>query len=314
MSAGPLTAPLAGPLAGPLTGALPGRLAGGLLARGDEPAGRAEGRLVLEQLLGGLEQVPAQRPVASRMVQLTHCDDTSSARLAAVAGADPSITARLMRLANSAYYGLSGRVRTVSFAVTVLGLTTVRGVAIAAAAGVDGDAEVPAGFWDRCAATAVAAGELARPLRLDPSSTFCLGLLAGFGQALLHRADRSAYSELVQRAGDRAALSTAERERYGVSHLEVSAAALEAWAFPADMPAALRTLDRWPVGRPAESLDLTGVCLVVASEVAERVVNPAARPGDVRHMTGGRLGEDEVRRLVERVPALAEDLVRAVTG
>ncbi len=281
---------------------------------GQGPWDDGRGVLVLEELLAHLDQVPARRPVATQIVRMTRDADMSSTRLAGVVSADAPLTARLMRLANSAYYGMSGRVRTVTFAVTVLGFTTVRSLALAAAAGVDGEDGVPAGFWRRSACTAVAAGELARPLGLHAPDAFCLGLLSGIGQALLHHADQDGYGLLTEAAADRRSLVEAERVRYGASHVAVSAAALQAWSFPADMVTALWAVDRWPVSRPAEDGQDAAVCLLVATEVADRVAVSSSPPQDVRHMTGGRIEPDDVTALVGRVPALAEDLVRAVTG
>lgn len=272
------------------------------------------GVVLLEELLAHLDEVPAQRPVATQIVRMTRDEDMSARRLAAVVAADAPLTARLMRLANSAYYGLSGRVRTVTFAVTVLGFTTVRSMAMAAAAGLGGHDSVPPGFWRRSACTAVAAGELARPLRLQAPDAFCLGLLAGIGQALLHHADREAYVRLSEETPDRTSLLEAERARYGASSLGVSAAALQAWSFPSDMPAALRVVDRWPVSRPAENGDDAAVCLLLAAEIANRIVDPGTAQQDVSHMSGGRVGPDDVLALSRRVPALAAELVRAVTA
>lgn len=270
------------------------------------------GVLVLDDLLKRLDELPARRPVAARIMQLTRDDSTSSAGLAAVAQMDPALTARLMRLANSAYYGLSGRVRSVSFAVTVVGFTTVRSLAVTAASGVDGSTMVPPAFWPRSAATAVAAGELARRFALPAPDTFCLGLLSGIGQALVYRDDTEAYTLLLAQAPDRRSVMVAERARYGVSHVAVSAAALDAWSFPQEMSTSLRAFDRWPVGLPAESGDLMTSCLLVAAEVADRVVDPSGIRRDVRHMSAGRISEDEVAVLARRVPVLAADLVRAV--
>lgn len=280
----------------------------------EAPWDDGRGVLLLEDLLSRLDDVPAQRPVATQIVRMTRDEDMSATRLASVVGADAPLAARLMRLANSAYYGLSGRVRTATFAVTVLGFTTVRSLALAAAAGVGGSDPVPAGFWRRSACTAVAAGELARPMGLHAPDAFCLGLLSGIGQALLHHADPTGYQALTEAATDRRAVVAAERARYGASHVAVSAAALRAWSFPADMVSALQVVDRWPVSRPAENGDAAAVCLLVACEVADRIVEPRAEHQDVRHMTGGRVQEDEVAALVRRVPGLAADLVRAVTG
>jgi len=278
-----------------------------------QPWDGGRGVLVLEEVLARLEQLPTRPAVARMVIGMTRDEGMSARRIAAVLSADAPLTARLMRLANSAYYGLSGRVRTLTFAVTVLGFTTARSMSLVAAAELGGPDALPVGFWHRNACTAVAAGELARPLQLDPPDAFCLGLLSGIGQALLHQADREPYSALLLTAGpDRDALIAAERNRYGASHLAVSAAALQAWSFPPELSAALRVRDRWPVSRPAENGDDLAVCLLLAGEVADRVVSPGCPPGDVRHMSGGRVGQELVAALSLRLPHLATDLARCV--
>ena len=74
----------------------------------DEDAAR--GALV-DALIEELERLPAQPSVAVRTVWVADQPNSSAKDLAAALTADPSLTARVLRLANSAYYGLSGRVR-----------------------------------------------------------------------------------------------------------------------------------------------------------------------------------------------------------
>jgi HD-like signal output (HDOD) protein len=274
------------------------------------PDAPPRGAVVLADLLERLDDMPAQRPVAARLVSMADDDNVSAAQLAAVAGGDAALTAKLMRLANSAFYGLSGRVRTVPAAVAVLGFTTVRSLAVAAAAGVDEVDAVPEGFWPRSATTAVASSELARLFGLPAPDSFCLGLLAGIGQALLYRSDRETYHRLLDRATTRRTLFAAEMQQYGTSHLRVSAAALEAWNFPAGMSTALYEVD---ASAPSQSSSPVAACLRVAIEVAERVVNPAVHE-DARRLSGGKVGEEEIDALVKRAPAMGTDLVRAVTS
>ena len=220
-----------------------------------------------------------------------------------------------MRLANSAYYGLSGRVRTVTFAVTVLGFTTVRSLALTAAAGVGGGDPVPPGFWRRSACTAVAAGELARPLGLHAPDAFCLGLLSGIGQALLHHADPAGYAALAEAAPDRQAPG---RWPSG------PATAPRTSRCPPPPCAPGRSRPTWP----PRCRSSTGGRSAVRPRTARRPrcacswpprwptasSSPGPPPQDVRHMTGGRVQPGRGRRAGPRVPELAADLVRAVTG
>jgi HD-like signal output (HDOD) protein len=268
------------------------------------------GAVVLDDLLQRLDDMPAQRPVAARLMAMADDDNVAAAQLAAVASGDAALTAKLMKLANSAFYGLSGRVRTVPAAVAVLGFTTVRSIAVAAAAGVDEADAVPTGFWPRSATTALASSELSRLFGLPAPDSFCLGLLAGIGQALIYRSDRESYLDLLQRSTTRRTLFAAELSQYGTTHLRVSAAALESWNFPSGMSTALYEVD---ASAPSQTSSPVASCLRVAIEVADRVLNPALRE-DARRLSGGKVGEEEVDALVKRAPGMGADLVRAVTG
>jgi HD-like signal output (HDOD) protein len=275
-----------------------------------EPDAEPGGAIVLDDLLASLDDMPAQRPVAARLVSMADDENVSAAQLAAVASHDATLTAKLMKLANSAFYGLSGRVRTVPQAVAVLGFTTVRSLAVAAAAGVDEVDAVPDGFWPRSATTAVASSELSRLFSLPAPDSFCLGLLAGIGQALLYRSDRESYLHVLEAGTTRRKLFAAELKQYGTTHLRASAAALESWNFPAGMSTALYEVD---ASSPSQTSSSVASLLRVAIEVADRVANPAVRE-DARRLSCGKVGEEEIDAVVKRAPGMGSGLVRAVTS
>lgn len=276
-------------------------------APADEHAGHTGGDL-LDELLELLESMPAQRPIATRLLNLCDDDKTSAADLAAAISADTTLTARLLRLSNSVYYGLSGRVRNPTFAVTVTGYATVRSLAVAAATGIDDPTSLPPGFWDKAASIAIAAGEVARYFGLAAPDVFCVGILAPLGQALLYNYDRERYTQVLADSPTRRALLATEREVYGRTHTEVSAAALEAWSFPSEMADALTLLDS-----PTPAPPLAG-CLRVAMEIAERVTNPRHVRTPVDRLSLGMVRESEMDLVARRVTTQAADLVRAVAG
>jgi HD-like signal output (HDOD) protein len=255
----------------------------------------------MADLLDTVDDLAARRPVAARVVAMTGDDTSSSKDLAAVLMADVTLTARVMRLANSAYYGLGGRVRTVTFAVTVIGFSTIRSMAAVAVAGVDTSDLLPQDTWTRSTAAAVACGELASAFALPPPDAFCLGLLAGLGQAILVQHDTEAYQALLARedvvAGGRAGLMAAELEEYGFRHTEVSAAALSAWAFPHELAEALHHLDSPDLGTPSPWT----LCLRSAMELATRLVAPGEPEQDLLALSGGLITADRLEALLPRV-------------
>lgn len=194
---------------------------------------------VVERLAAELERLPAGRAAALRVAQLVDDDRSSAAGVAAAASADPAMVARLLRMANSAYYGLSGRVSSVQVAVTVVGFQTVRSLAVLAAAGVTDGGELPPRFWARSAAVATGASLVAARVAADGPQAFCAGMLHDLGTALLWRADPEQHGELLRRAAAGEALRPLELLAYGGTHAGLAADVLHAWHFPEDLCVAI---------------------------------------------------------------------------
>ena len=198
----------------------------------------APGGLVAELLLE-LEQLPPARAAALRVVQIIDDPRSGASDVAQAASVDPAMTARMLRMANSAYYGLSGRVASASFAVTVIGFSTVRSLAAMSAAGFDGDEELPPGFWARGATTAAGTALVARRVGADVAQAFCVGILNDLGTALLWRHDKERHSALLARAGAVTPVHVLEQLEYGASHASLCADVLAAWHFPDELCVAI---------------------------------------------------------------------------
>src|SRR3546814_105463 len=139
--------------------------------------------------MADIEAMPSHPSVPLRILWLADDPRSSSSDLAKAVELDPALTARLLRMSNSAYYSLRTPVTNVSRAITVLGFSTVRSMAAAATAGLDDGSELPAGFWDHAAATANATQLVAPRYMVPGGDGFALGLLHDLGTALLCRAD-----------------------------------------------------------------------------------------------------------------------------
>lgn len=184
-----------------------------------------------------LEQVPASRGAALQVVQLVDDPKAGSAEVAAAVAVDPALTARILQVANSAYYGLSGRVRTTSFAVTVVGFQTVRSLAALAAAGISRDDRLPRGFWQRSAGGAAAGSLLAGRAGASAPDAFCVGMLHDLGSVLLWRRDPDRHERLSRRTD--VPVTQLEQEAFGTTHAALAAELLEGWSVPLDLCAAI---------------------------------------------------------------------------
>lgn len=201
-------------------------------------------RLTEAELLAELERLPAQQAAAVRVLYVADDPTSSAPDLAEAVRADPVLTAQVMRLANSAYYGLSGRVRSADFAVTLLGFAAVRALAAAHATGVLGaDAEIPADFWRHAAASAAGTAQVSARLGVARPDAFSLGLLHDLGSALLCQLDPVAYRECEQRSArpDTRQGALFEKRVFGMDHAAVAATVLGAWRFPDELVEAIAT-------------------------------------------------------------------------
>ncbi|MFP3905471.1 MAG: HDOD domain-containing protein [Acidimicrobiales bacterium] len=195
---------------------------------GADPAEVARNEQI-ESLLLAMEELPSHPTVALRVLWLVDDPSSDVARLSRTVELDPLLSARLIRISNSAFYSLRTPVTNVPRAIAALGFATVRSLAASAACGLsDEDTAVEGDFWSHAAAVANAAQLVAGRFGVPASDAFALGLMHDLGEALLQRAAPAAWSELGPRATPQR-----ELELLGITHPEAGARVLEAWKFPA---------------------------------------------------------------------------------
>ena len=178
------------------------------------------------------------------------CDPgVSAAGIAALVAEEPTLYARVLRVANSAYYGQSRSVSSVERALVLLGVDAVRGIAAAACldrtfarAANDGMVNMRA-MIHHSHATAAAADSLARISHpaLAPE-VFIAGLLHNLGVAVQVQLDTPAVRAIIdlRRNGDRRDIRVLESEQSAVSHEECAAVIFDAWQLPQSLIAGIR--------------------------------------------------------------------------
>jgi HD-like signal output (HDOD) protein len=260
----------------------------------------------VEQILASIDTMAAQRPVAAQIVSVANSDDTSAKALALILAGDVALASRVMKLANSAYFGMRGRVASLQFAVTVVGFTTVRTMATVALANLDDESRLPEDFWESTTSLALAASTLAPRFGERPQDALCLGLLAQMGAALLHHNDPEGYAEIVAAEPTFTGRRAAEVRRYGLSSLRLTSVALEQWGFPHSMTLPLKSVDDYT--------SMEGGLLRGAFEVASRLTTEDYEPVPIVRLTCGQLREDDLVPILDQVRADADELRRAMLG
>ncbi|WP_164704425.1 HDOD domain-containing protein [Blastococcus litoris] len=260
----------------------------------------------IEVILAGIDTMAVQKPVAAQIVSVANSDETDARTLARILSSDIALAGRVMKLANSAYFGMRGRVTSLQFAVTVVGFTTVRTMATVALTNMEDESRLPGNFWDVTTSLALGASTMAPRFGERPPDALCLGLLTQLGAALLHHNDPEGYAEIVAAHRTFRARRAAETRRYGINSLFLTAVALEQWGFPAAMTTPLKEIDDY------QTMD--GALLRAAFEVAARLTVEDHEEIPISRLTLGRLREDDLVPVLDHVRTEAADLKRAMLG
>lgn len=265
--------------------------------------------VTLEELREELEQVPPSRGAALKVVQMVDDPKVGSADVAGAVGSDPALTARILQVANSAYYGLSGRIRTTQFAVTVVGFQTVRSLAALAAAGVQKNDKLPAGFWKRSAGAASGASLLAQRAGAAAPDAFCAGMLHDLGTVLLWRLDPELHEGLAKRATVDQPMTSLEQQTYGGTHATLCGEVLSGWNVPLDLCSAIgRHHDQASaVAAPLRKALQAGIAVAgMVDGIREPWVAAALQAVDVRN--------DELPGLMSQVKAARDQLAAVLAS
>jgi len=226
----------------------------------------------LERALG---EVRASRPAATRVLQLADDPSTDGQQLAEAIEADPMMMAQVLRLANSAAFGMSHQVSSTQHAVSVIGFDAVRSVAALVAAGLRNSRHaVPSGFWRHSAGTAAACSVLSGRFGLSRGEAFSLGLLHDIGVAILQSVDPGPYASLRTSDLDTRAQCGLELAEFGMSHAEAAAQVLASWNFPVNFVTAIACHHDLDLGiTPHERLLLAGEVLAALAEEPEAITS-----------------------------------------
>lgn len=203
----------------------------------------------LKDSIAWASDLPALPAALLDLLALVGAEEVDIDELCARLSVDMALTAKLLRLANSAFYGGRGAVTSVDAAIARVGLRMVKGLVGAAAA--SGAIKPPVctgfdfvAFWRRGVATATAAQMLAFAAGADPSAAFTSGLLYRVGQLVLAAQVPAAFAQtLAQRAANGGDALLIERAVIGADHAVVGARIAAHWRLPAEIVEALSQQD-----------------------------------------------------------------------
>ncbi|MGD8837035.1 MAG: diguanylate cyclase [Desulfobacteraceae bacterium] len=183
-------------------------------------------------------KLPSPPAIAIRILEAVKDCHSTSCSLAQIVSADPALSAQVLRLANSSLYPTNVKVDSVERAVTVLGVETLKNIAlsfvIAKANTGDGNNGFDFNrFWKRALTAAVGANFFADLLRVKKSNTFVTALLMDIGMLFMYVSHPEAYmSVFTEKLAGNGTLVESERAIFGTDHQEIGARILEHWQLP----------------------------------------------------------------------------------
>lgn len=250
---------------------------------------------------GALPTLPA---VASSALGLVRDPEADIDELCKIIQTDVGLSARVLRIANSAALGRRRPARKLSDAVVTVGLRKTCDVLVAACARQLYDQSSPRAesLWNHALATAVASEELARHTgRVEPSRAFLPGLFHDVGRIAFLLADEVSLDVIDQLAeadeGDRVALET---EWYGFDHAEGGAILSEDWGLALEQSDAIRWHHDPANAGAAQDLALN---LCVADGIAYLIgYGASARaPDEAQPLDAVGVEADDAEPLIERI-------------
>ena len=198
----------------------------------------------LKSLLDQPNKLPTIPKVAQQLIESFSSEDVSVHEIARQLATDPALSAKLLRLANSAYFNFSRTIGTVDDALRMLGFVMVRnlvlGSGMMAAFKNTPGMNLPQ-FWRYNLYTAAASRWLADAAGINADEIFTVGLMHGIGQLQLHAAAPREAAALDQKVHVLAAArAELERQSFGFHHGDVAAELAKIWKFPLPLVDALR--------------------------------------------------------------------------
>jgi putative nucleotidyltransferase with HDIG domain len=186
-----------------------------------------------------INTLPTLPQIVSKIAAMVESPRTSVADVGRVISKDQVLTARVLKLVNSAFYGFAGRVSSITHAMVLLGFNAVKGLVLSAAVFDLFQQEERDGLdrkrlWEHSIGTARVSGLLAQKAKLqEPEEAVVAGLLHDLGKIVLCAHLPDEFASIVDLAkSQHLRMAEAELQVLGVTHAEIGRWLLERWKLP----------------------------------------------------------------------------------
>lgn len=198
--------------------------------------------------------LPAVPVIAVKIIKLIDNDNTTVDDIQKAIMADQSLATRVLKIANSAFYGVRHNVDTISQAISIMGFNAVKNLTLAAST-----REVYKKFglleqklWEHSLGVSIAAGIIAMETSfLKREEAVVAGLLHDIGKVVMNNGHPEKFSLLTQRVyEEKVTYASIEQDIFGFSHAEAGYLVSVKWGFPHILSDVIRRHHSYIPGRP----------------------------------------------------------------
>ncbi|MFN8109640.1 MAG: HDOD domain-containing protein [Thermoleophilia bacterium] len=201
-----------------------------------------------DDVINSIGELPPMPASISEVINACDDQDMTVGQLSQVVLRDQSLTANILKLANSAFYGHARRVTTVTEAVVLLGFSAIKSLAISSHTArllnrsLPGYSLAAGELWHQSMCVAFTARRVAVEVHLAPvEEAFVAGLLHDIGKVVLSGYLEAAFNEVLRLASERRVpFHVIEAELLGFDHAELGARIAAKWSFPPELEEAIR--------------------------------------------------------------------------
>lgn len=199
-----------------------------------------------QRIIQDLGQIPTMPTIAAKVMQIVNDPHSSAEDVAKFISRDVALTSKVLRLANSAFYGIPRTISSVNSAIVILGFNTIRSLVLSASVlkvfpakpglvAFDRKA-----FWKHSFMVGIASRMVAQIYRkrklVDMETAFSAGLLHDIGKIILEQFSNDDYLPVLMAAKDQGIpLYMAEKAMLGMSHADVSGMLVDKWQMPNEL-------------------------------------------------------------------------------
>ncbi len=261
-----------------------------------------------------LAKIPAFPAVVLRVLEVISEDEPDLNRLVGEINSDATLSAQVLRLANSPLFAFSGQISSVQHAVTALGIEQIQSLVMSVATANYSKAafrsESLRKCWRHTVASAVLCREIARAAGMPPEESYTLGLLHDIGRLGLLAAWPDDYSRILEQANrEGRSLLELERDLFDMDHCEVGHLLVTQWKLPSQFLAvAAHHHDPQPESEDLNHLSITHIGCRMADALGYWAAKPPlpVDPGDLLWLLPAAVREnfpadpEALRTLIER--------------